>query len=208
MPKQGGSVSRKIKLYLSFAAVIALAASVPAASSATGYQFTASNPGALSSFALGNQVFGSFGNVTVECKEASGSMTLQEFRFTNLYLKVSYSNCTSKLFGSLGAGTVSPAEYTYNANGTLALRNQVTIVEKQTGCKYLISPQENLTPVTYTNHKVGEFTRVITEAAVSKIAYTSTVGGPICGESGTNGTLSGRDEVFIAGGGNLSWGPA
>jgi len=180
--RQEELMSRKPRLYLAVVAVLAVTALVPASSSAAQFHWT--NTKTIVSTALDKQVF-TFNAGAVKCTNAAGfgepSLSAQI-----LDLTVSYSSCTA--FG-LGGVKVSPVTYRYHADGHLDLLTPLTIRSELGGCEVIVSAQNGLTAVSYTNN----YNRLIEKNAVGGISYT-TKGSGICGSGGTNGALTGSNE--------------
>jgi hypothetical protein len=189
-------MSRQPKMYFALAAVAALMAIVPATSSASYFGYEVG--GDFSSEQLEPQELTFESGYKLKCSKAYGSGKTESYApAQSIYLTVNYSGCTA--FG-LGWVKVSPVKYRYGADGTLDLRNQVTIDVALGGCSVVLSPQSNLGAVTYTNSGKS----VVVENAVGGIAYT-TAGSGICGSSGTDATLTGRNEMKLNGGYSRLW---
>lgn len=183
--------SRSTRTLLALAATLALIA-VPAAQ-ASAHEFKASAAGTIEGKQSGNQVF----------KDNAGNFTCTKAALTGSVLKgsqktiretVKYSGCS--FFGS--GLTVTPAEYEFNAEGTVSLLNKVTMEDQVGGCHLTVGPASSIKSVVYKDLAGGLLESDLT---LSGVPYTST--GGFCGTSGSL-ELNGRLEAGLASG-TLEW---
>jgi hypothetical protein len=136
---------------------------------------------------------------TVECTSANGEGAITEKLAEVQLVLVTYANCTVTEPIKSGA-TVSPADYLFNANGTVKLDNTVTIKPSPEICKITVGPQ-SLTGITYANI-AGPPMEIEVKANVSAIHYSISGGAGFCGAEGahTDGTYSGTEKAKEDGG--------
>lgn len=194
---------RKSKLYLTFAAVLALMAAVPAASSAD--QFHWSTTGSYASYPLENPVFTLEGETEpsgiLKCTKAAGSGALTYTDFSFFDLTVQYSNCA--LFEFI---VWKPLEvtYRYHADGQLDLLTPLThTLSPFDWCTLTIPAQKDLGTVHYANN----YNKMKIDHEIEGISYS--LKGPsqfgCAAASRTDGTLDGLTEMGMVGGGSVNW---
>ena len=177
-------------------AVLAFALSATVAASASAAAFTYSATGSLSGKALETQVFTTAAG-QLKCNVAETSGTISSTDFSQQHYTVNYKNCTAFGFASVH---VSPATYQFTANGTLHVKNTITINVTFGGCHQTVGPQ-TVGSLNYANN--GGKLKVTFN--LSGITYTTT--GGLCGASGSNGTFTGANEIERVGGGSISHDP-
>ena len=179
-------------IIMALAALLALAAFSAAASA---HEFKGKG-GTLKIVSSGVQKFSVSGGTTECTKIESASGTAVNGTSKTQIVKVKYTGCT--VFGT--ASTVSEAEYEFNAEGSVAVKKDITINVPVVGCSILVLPTSNtdLTSVAFSN--TGK--NLKESSSVKGITYETT--GGFCGASGTNGTYSG-EGVIEASGGTIEW---
>lgn len=183
---------RSIKMMgMTIVAVLAFAAVGVASASAAEFQASAEGLALKGEATSAEQVFKT-GSGTVECATATPSGATEALKATEQKVKVEYGSC--KAFGASSV-TVSPAEYDFNANGTVKIENDIVISVKSIlgSCTVTVGPQD-VGSVSYNNVGKG----IEEESNVTGIEYTSS--GGVCGSSGTEGTYAGSAFVEAEGG--------
>jgi hypothetical protein len=193
MTGQGEAIMRMlVKLAMATGLVAALYAGVvaPGASAA---RFTGSGPGSFEGAQTSSQVFtGSAGGPNVTCTKARTTGTVVAFEAETQEITVEYSACTAHLLLTTPA-SVSKATYVLNANGSVQIKEAITITVPALGCTTTVGPQ-TVSSISYDNGLGLEVT-----SNVTGIHSTST---GLC-PSGTTGTFTGNN--LIAGTGGLVW---
>lgn len=181
-------------LGLTFVAAFAFSAVAVAGASAA--EFTASETGNLVGTQTSEQEFTTGGGGSVVCKKANTTGEITSTEASSQKVTVKYSEC--RAFGFVSA-TISDAEYTLHADGTVDVLNTITITVPLGFCSVTVKPQNGLESVSYTNETGGKIEQ---HSAVSGIK--SSHSGGLC-SSGENGTYSGSNIVERVGGGSLEW---
>ncbi|MHB8242701.1 MAG: hypothetical protein ACYDHN_12020 [Solirubrobacteraceae bacterium] len=183
-------------------ALIALFAfGVTAAASASAHEFVATPVGGtLEDHSTTNQVFKVNAGETV-CEKATSTGKITSEKAEKQLVKVTYSGC--KAFGQ--PVKITEAEYEFNANGSVAVKNTITITVEGLGfgCTVKVGPTKNekLEKITYKNSGTK---KLITETNVSGITYTTS--GGFCSTGGSNGTYTGSAESEVnKGAGSAQW---
>ncbi len=172
--------SRSTRTLLAAAAALTLIA-IPAAQ-ASAHEFNASTAGTIEGKQLGSQKFKvNAGNF--ECTKATAKGTVVKGSQKNIRETVKYTGCT--FFGA--SMTATPAEYEFNAEGTVSLLNTVTLEVPIAGCQLTVAPASAIKSVAYKNLAGGLLESKLT---LTGVPYTTT--GGICGTGGAleaNGAL-------------------
>lgn len=193
---------RSLKTFAALAVAVC-AFSALGVASASAAQFTASATGELVGRALNTQEFTTNGGV-IKCTKAHTTGKINATASLEQHVTVEYSECT----GPLGVkAEVSPATYLFTSNGTVHIKNTITVKMPGLGCSVTVGEQ-TVEEVTFDNVKnaKGEHTgKMIETSNVSGITYTSS--GGLCGASGINGTYKGDSEVERVGGGTVTFDP-
>ncbi len=125
--------------------VLAVLALTVTAASASAHEFIASKAGAkLEGKALSTQVFTTAAG-KVECKALNVTAGETALKSETQKLTIQYKEC--KAFGL--SAEITPAEYVFNANGTVNIQKAITI--KAAGCTVTVPAQEKLGTITYKN---------------------------------------------------------
>jgi|GEM_PF-5782663 len=139
----------------------------------------------------------------IECasEKGSGSNSGEE-KSERAFAAATYEGCKAAGFKAV---KITPALYTYRANGTMAVESAIvaTLEPALVGkCEITVNPTGNkeLKAVTYSNNIPG----ITTKAAVEGITYEvkETEAGGVCGKTGgSNGTYKGetKTETFTKG---------
>jgi hypothetical protein len=196
---RGNQVEMKLlaKMFMATCvAALALAAVASGASAAS--TFTASATGEATSTASGTQTFTVGGANVVKCTGAHGTGKIESTNTPEQHMTVSYTGCSATFFG-FPAGTVdiSPATYTFTADGEVHIENNVSIKATGLGCETIVTSGQWLKTVTYAN----ESGKIKVSANVTGIKSTSPNGCP----SGTSGTYVGTNISEKVGGGTVAW---
>jgi hypothetical protein len=177
---------------LALVAVCAISVTT-AASAGANPLFLSTALGKLLAKALATQKFVTHAG-TVECTTLTANGSVKSLASATQLAIISYAGC--KAFGL--AATVSPAEYEFNANGTVLVRKPITI--KATGCLVTVPAHQTLGPVQYLNKPAGEI-----EIEPNVTGITSSGSGVACEyEIESKGTYIGNSLVAVEGG-KLSW---
>ncbi len=173
--------------------VAAWAITATPAANAGASVFLSTVSGKLLSGALATQKFATKAGV-VECTGLTAAGEVTALTAEHLKATVSYTGC--KAFGL--AATVSPAEYEFNASGTVTVLKGITI--KATGCLVTVPGGQTVGTVKYLNKPTGEI-----EVDSNVTGITSSGTGAACEyETEHNGTYSGISLVAVEGG-ELTW---
>jgi hypothetical protein len=159
-------MTRKFRA-LGLTIAVVMAALAVSASAAQAGEFTAEKyPATLTGTQLSKHQFGFF-NYSVSCTKASFDATL-EAAAEAITVGASYSECTS---GAGGAVTVkmTGCDYLFKAGETLGkdevdgtmdvkcpVGAAIDFEDAETGCAIKIIPQEQLSTLVYTNHKLAK----------------------------------------------------
>jgi hypothetical protein len=185
---------RRIRI-VGLALVAVCAMSVTATAGASAHDFKASAAGKLTSKALATQKFKTAAGL-VECTAlhlTSGTAALLSETQT---ATVQYTGC--KAFGL--AATVSPAQYEFNANGSVKLLATITITA--TECTVTVPSAKNtkLSTIKYTNSNK----QIVLEPSVNNITSSGAGAGCKYAEESL-GTYTGNSVVGLESGGTLTW---
>jgi hypothetical protein len=181
----------KIRTMVPIAAIVCgfMLAAVPAAMA---HEFEVSQAKTVLQDKGGKQVFVTGGS-TVECEKEESSGVTQAKRAETNTEKVVYSGCTA----FKAAAEVSQAKYTFNANGTVKLNNEIIVKAAGPKCevKVPVAGNSNLGTVTYKNNQQNGTMEV--EAEITGITSTLGGSGGLC-PKGTNstGTYTGSSVVW------------
>lgn len=162
--------------------------------------------------------------MTVVCPKATSKGTVAAGKSETFSDEVKYSSCTT--FGSLKV-TVTPGHFLYNANGTVAITEPITITPSLLKCHYEIPAQAGFTKesVFYSDVTAFENTKkfpegqkkIQVESLLQGMSYTA-VGWPCVGpktpeevkegkeleEEGEEGKFFGKVEEKVLNG-NFTW---
>ena len=185
--------SRSTRTLLALAATLALIA-VPAAQ-ASAHEFKASAAGTIEGKQVGSQLFKvAAGNF--ECTKATLKGSVLNGSQKTILETVKYGGCS--FFGS--SLTVTPAEYEFNAEGTVSLLNKVTMEDKTGACHFTVGPASAIKSVAYKNLTGGLLESHLT---LKGVPYTTS--GGICGPTtGGNLEAGGELEAGLASG-TIEW---
>ena len=186
-----------MRSYKKLAVLVAVfALSAIGAANASASTFTASATGSLTGLATSTHVFTVNGG-TVKCATAATSGTIGSTASTSQEVTVHYTGCTA--FGFVNTD-ITDATYEFTSNGTVHIKNTITITPTGAACDVTVHPQEALGTITYKNLAGG---KLAVEPNVRNIVYTTTAG--LCGSAGSAGTYTGNSEIERVGGGFFSW---
>lgn len=190
-----------MKLRIVGLALVALfALTAVSSASAHEFEFSGTVPAAISGKQVNTQKFKVTAGL-VTCEEATPSGTISAKVAKIQTVKVKYSKCEA--FGT--KATITEAEYSFSAEGTVSVVGAPIIITSTTGkCSVKVDPtsNKNLGAVKYTNKGTG----IVTAAKVTGITYVSE-GATLCGTAGkveSNGSYEGEVETTGAGG-TVSW---
>jgi hypothetical protein len=159
---------------------------------ASGHEFISSKTGKTKSKYMNAQVFKTSAGA-MECEEVTGSGEIKEGKSTTHKEVFTYKDCYA--FG--GAVRISPADFEFNANGSVVLENTVTIEPTNGECKIKLEPQ-TVEVINYEN-KSG---KVEADSVASNIHSKGTGGN--CGSTNTEGTYDGKVLGEVEGG-TIEW---
>jgi len=176
--------------------VAILALSAIGAATASAASFTYSATGSLSGKATTTQTL-TTNSGQLKCTVASTTGSIVSTSLSEIHVTVQYSGCTAFGFASVD---ISPAKYTFTANGTADLKSSITFNVTLAGCHMTITPGSHEL-VSYTNSSG----KLLLFLKLSRLRYHGT--GGLCGSSTeqTNGTYEGKIEIERVGGGSISW---
>jgi hypothetical protein len=178
---------KRIKL-VGILLVVMSAIGIMITSSASARVFLFIGTGTLLGKALATQKFVTHAG-TVECTALTLTGTVPSLKTLKQKVTVSYTGC--KAFGL--AATVSPAEYEFNADGTVAVLKAITI--KATACLVTVPSGQTVGVIKYLNKPVGH---VEIEPEVTGI--TSSGVGAACEYAvESNGTYTGNSDLHWVG---------
>jgi hypothetical protein len=201
---------RIISAALSLGAILALGVVFAGGAQAHTFLWTGATPALLLILADGPQKFQPFpGGTVVSCKHARfhGTITLKEA--ASQTAAGTYTGCEA--FGV--KVTVSPAEYQFNANGTVSVINKTITIEAAAKCKIEVKPagNENLHQITYLVDPNSSETRLLAHVNVLGItSFVTNLGGGevLCGAAGEHketGTYTGLVLAWVDAAGALKW---
>jgi hypothetical protein len=183
---------KRIK-FVGLALVAVCAVSVVVASSAGAHVFEASKAGLILGKALATQKFLTHAGL-IECTSLTAHGTVTSLKTLKQVAIISYSGC--KAFGI--AAKVSPAEYEFNADGSVVVLKTITVTA--TGCTVTVPGGQTLSTLTYTNKPAGEI-----EIVPNVTGITSSGVGAACEYASESvGTYTGASLTQLDGG-SLTW---
>ena len=181
--------------------IVVFALSSVGAANASAATFTASATGSLTGMARETQVF-VFNGGKVECNTAETLGTISLTAATEQHVTVQYKGCQGLGFAEVN---ISPATYLLTNNGSLHIKNTITIqvnVPFFPDCHVTIQPQ-TVGTVDYSNSSAST---IKVAPTISGIVYqTSELPFNPCGYSGNNGTYTGASDFRRVGGGTLQF---
>ncbi len=186
---------QRIKL-VGLALVAVCAIGVTSVASAGASNFLASATGALTGKALQNQKFVTKAGEVV-CTTIAVSGTVKTTKATTQVATVNYTGC--KAFGL--AATITPAEYEFNANGSVKILNNIIITATACEVKVLAANNTSLNTVKYVNNGGGQLG---INPAVKGITSEG-VGAGCTYALESKGTYEGNSDSGLKAGGTLSW---
>jgi hypothetical protein len=186
----------KRSLVPTLVAVLALCGAY--AANASAHEFVASKVGAFAGKELSSQRF-STGAGAYECSKETISGTTTALRSSTLKVSVQYKGCS--YFGS--SLEVSPARYELNANGTVKLLEQMTMIGSYGLFEFFFPAQGPLSTVTYADKALeGSRNGIELTSAIAKI---ESGGEGVFGyEMEKGGSLTGKSLLEMSGG-SIEW---
>jgi hypothetical protein len=203
-------------------AVVAMSVLWIGAASASAHEFESSG-GATRGAQVGIEEFVVY-PMKVNCQHAVAKGSAPSGKFVSYTTEIKSSSCTT--FNGGVKVAVSPAQWQYNAEGTEALLNEVTIRPIGLGCHYSVPPQSAFTKqsvlfedgVLPANLKFPEGQKKLTiYSKLQGLTYTA-FGWPCTGPKSAkelgeehSETSEGEGGLFVGGnheetvGGNLTW---
>jgi hypothetical protein len=194
-------------LGVALVAVFAFAAMAVQGASAHLFEST-KVPGLLLASADGPQLFITLAGHLV-CNSLKGHGIVTTAKALTQIATVSYTSCSALVKGG-ALGTVAEpinTEYEFNADGTVSILKDVTILVTATGlkCTILVLPQSGLSTVAYDNRGSEPTREILILSHVREILNSAT--GSVCAEQYSHSkTGLYRGNAFVAvDGGEVSW---